>query len=192
MTGSPPTGGVLRDPRRRRGHGRDHAGAPEDQVLDVLPGDQQPVLPGDCLHELQPENAPRPWAQWSLMTETSGERGQARPPRELAEETVRALVEDGLLPDQRRVVSVAHRYLPQAYPTPFLGQDALVDPALRAFEGAGHLQPRPVRRGSTRSATRGPQLRAGLRVRRAPRRRRRGGVRAGAVHAGLVNNRRNP
>ncbi|HOW96274.1 MAG TPA: FAD-dependent oxidoreductase [Kiritimatiellia bacterium] len=84
-----------------------------------------------------PENAPRPGAQWSLMTETSESADKPVRRESLAEDTVRALVEDGLLPDRRRVVSVAHRRLPQAYPTPFLGRDALVDPALRAFEARG-------------------------------------------------------
>lgn len=84
-----------------------------------------------------PNNAPRPGRQWSLMTETA--ESPEKPVRRegLAEDTVRALVEDGLLPDRDRVVSVSHRFLPQAYPTPFLGRDAVVDPVLRAFEAKG-------------------------------------------------------
>lgn len=84
-----------------------------------------------------PNNAARPGRQWSLMTETSESAAKPVDRGRLAEETLRALVEDGLLPDRDRVVSVARRFIPQAYPTPFLGRDAVVDPLLRAFEARG-------------------------------------------------------
>jgi hypothetical protein len=55
----------------------------------------------------------------------------------VVEECLRAFVEDRLLPDRGQVCSVAYKFLPQGYPTPFLGRDAVVDPALRRFEEAG-------------------------------------------------------
>ncbi|MBP7828544.1 MAG: FAD-dependent oxidoreductase [Kiritimatiellae bacterium] len=84
-----------------------------------------------------PNNAPRPGEQWSLMTETSESATKPVRRETLVEDTLRALVEDGLLPDRTAIVSTAHRYLPQAYPTPFLGRDAVADPLLRAFEARG-------------------------------------------------------
>lgn len=84
-----------------------------------------------------PNNVPRPGEQWSLMTETS--ESAAKPVRgeTLVDDTVRALVEDGLIPDPAAICSRTHYRLAQGYPTPFLGRDASVDPLLRAFEARG-------------------------------------------------------
>jgi protoporphyrinogen oxidase len=84
-----------------------------------------------------PANAPKPGAQWSLMTETAESPAKPVDVGRLTEDTVRALVEDGLIPDRSAICSVVHRRLEQGYPTPFLGRDALVDPMLRAFEARG-------------------------------------------------------
>ncbi len=84
-----------------------------------------------------PQNAAKPGRQWSLMTETS--ESPMKPVRQdsLAEETLLALEEDGLIPDRTKICSVVHKRLDQGYPTPFLGRDAVVDPMLRAFEAEG-------------------------------------------------------
>jgi protoporphyrinogen oxidase len=84
-----------------------------------------------------PQNVPRPGEQWSLMTETSESEVKPVDRDRLVEDTLRALREDGLLPSDARILSTPHRFLPQGYPTPFLGRDAVVDPLLRAFEGKG-------------------------------------------------------
>ena len=83
-----------------------------------------------------PENVPVPGAQWSLMTETAESDAKPVDVAGLADDTVRALREDGMIPEGTEILSVTHRRLAQGYPTPFLGRDALVDPALRAFEVA--------------------------------------------------------
>ena len=82
-----------------------------------------------------PNNVPQPGKQWSLMTETA--ESSAKPVRQetLIEDTISALVEDGLIPDRDAICSRTHYRLSQGYPTPFLGRDAVVDPMLRAFEG---------------------------------------------------------
>lgn len=84
-----------------------------------------------------PQNAPQPGKQWSLMTETAESSAKPVNQAKLAEETIRALVEDGLIPDRNAICSVMHKRLEQGYPTPFLGRDAVVDPILRAFENHG-------------------------------------------------------
>lgn len=81
-----------------------------------------------------PNNAARPGQQWSLMTETSESFAKPVDQGEFVEETLRALVEDGLIPDRQAVCSVTNKRLEQGYPTPFLGRDAVVDPVLRSFE----------------------------------------------------------
>jgi hypothetical protein len=88
-----------------------------------------------------PNNVPRPGEQWSLMTETSESTVKPVNHATLVEDTLRALREDGLLPEGAEVVSTAHRFLPRGYPTPFLGRDGVVDPVLRAFE-AEHIYSR--------------------------------------------------
>ena len=84
-----------------------------------------------------PANAPKPGQQWSLMTETSESPMKPVQHDSLIEETLLALEEDGMIPDRSAICSVVHRRLPQGYPTPFLGRDAVVDPLLRAFEQHG-------------------------------------------------------
>jgi len=84
-----------------------------------------------------PDNVPQPGEQWSLMTETTSSSDRKIDRAGLAEWVLRALHEDGLLPDVSAVSSVAEYDLPQAYPTPFLGRDGVVDPVLRRFEEEG-------------------------------------------------------
>ena len=84
-----------------------------------------------------PANAPRPGEQWSLMTETSESPMKSVQQDSLIQETLLALEEDGLIADRSKICSVVHKRLPQGYPTPFLGRDAVVDPMLRAFEAHG-------------------------------------------------------
>lgn len=84
-----------------------------------------------------PNNVPNPGRQWSLMAEVSESADKPVDRAKVADDTVRALREDGLLPQGAPVCSVAHYHLPQGYPVPFLGRDAVVDPVLRAFEAQG-------------------------------------------------------
>jgi protoporphyrinogen oxidase len=102
-----------------------------------FPDSNSPYYRVTVFTNYSPANAPRPSEQWSLMTETA--ESPMKPVRQdsLVEETLLALEEDGLIPDRDAICSVAHRRIPQGYPTPFLGRDAVVDPALRAFEDVG-------------------------------------------------------
>lgn len=84
-----------------------------------------------------PNNVARPGEQWSLMAEVARPRGTAVDVKEIERETLRALCEDELIVDASTVVSLSSRHLPQGYPTPFLGRDAVVDPVLRAYERHG-------------------------------------------------------
>lgn len=102
-----------------------------------FPDNNSPYYRVTVFTNYSPNNAPRPGAQWSLMTETAESPHKPVRHDSLAEETLLALEEDGLLPDRSAVCSVVQKRLPQGYPTPFLGRDALVDPVLRAFEQHG-------------------------------------------------------
>ncbi|MCC5848196.1 MAG: FAD-dependent oxidoreductase [Verrucomicrobia bacterium] len=81
-----------------------------------------------------PNNVPRPGEQWSLMAEISESPHKPVEKETLVADTLRALTEDGLIPDTGAVIGTTHRRLPKGYPTPFLGRDQVVDPVLRAFE----------------------------------------------------------
>jgi protoporphyrinogen oxidase len=83
-----------------------------------------------------PNNVPRPGEQWSLMAEIARPQGQAVDIAQLERNTLRALREDGLLDDRSTIVSISSRHVPQGYPTPFRGRDAVVDHLLREFERA--------------------------------------------------------
>lgn len=99
-----------------------------------FPESNSPYYRVTVFSNYSPNNVARPGEQWSLMTETA--ESPVKPVRResLAEETLLALEEDGLLPDRDAICSVEQRRIPQGYPTPFLGRDAVVDPILRAFE----------------------------------------------------------
>lgn len=84
-----------------------------------------------------PNNVPRPGEQWSLMVEISESPHKPVQADTLIGDTIRAMVEDQLIPDPARIISRTHRRLPQGYPTPFLGRDALVDTMLRTYEHHG-------------------------------------------------------
>lgn len=79
-------------------------------------------------------NVPKPGEQWSLMTETAQSPAKPVNVDTLVDDTVNALIEDKLIPEPGKIISKTHRSLKQGYPTPFLGRDDVVDPALRAFE----------------------------------------------------------
>lgn len=81
-----------------------------------------------------PNNAPRPGEQWSLMTETSESPFKPVNPETIVMETMRALRQDNLMPANAEICSVVCRRIPQSYPTPFSGRDAVVDPILRRLE----------------------------------------------------------
>ncbi len=79
-------------------------------------------------------NVARPHAQWSLMAEVAESPHKPVDRETLPGTVIAALETDGLLPDRGAICTTVTRAIPQAYPTPFLGRDALVDPLLRALE----------------------------------------------------------
>ena len=99
-----------------------------------FPESNSPYYRVTVFSHYSPNNCPHPGEEWSLMTETS--ESPLKPVEEgrIVEETLRALREDGFLPEGENPKSVAYRRVTQGYPTPWLGRDAVVDPALRAFE----------------------------------------------------------
>ena len=99
-----------------------------------FPEDNSPYYRVTVFSNYSPNNCPEPGRQWSLMTETSESSAKPVDHATLAEDTVRALVEDGLIPDESKIQSVAYRHLDQGYPTPFVGRDEILTPALKAFE----------------------------------------------------------
>jgi len=99
-----------------------------------FPESNSPYYRVTVFSNYSPHNVPEPGRQWSLMTETAESPAKPVARDELAESTIRALVEDGLLPDRDQIVSTYQYHLRQGYPTPFLGRDTLIGPVLRAFE----------------------------------------------------------
>jgi protoporphyrinogen oxidase len=102
-----------------------------------FPDDNSPYYRVTVFSHYSPDNVPAPGEQWSLMTETSESGAKPVDRERLVADTIIALKEDGLIPEGTRILSTPHRFLPQGYPTPFLGRDAVVDPVLRAFEAQG-------------------------------------------------------
>jgi protoporphyrinogen oxidase len=99
-----------------------------------FPESNSPYYRVTVFSHYSPHNVPEPGRQWSLMTETAESPAKPVDAAGLIEFTLRALREDGLIPEGTELLSTVHRRLPQGYPTPFLGRDGRVDPLLRAFE----------------------------------------------------------
>ncbi len=102
-----------------------------------FPGANSPYYRVTVFSHYSPHNVPKPGEQWSLMTETSQSDAKPVDAGGLVAATLKALAEDGLIPDLDAVISTTRRFLPKGYPTPFLGRDELVDPVLAAFEAHG-------------------------------------------------------
>lgn len=101
-----------------------------------FPESNSPYYRVTVFSNYSPNNVARPGEQYSLMAEIARPQGYAVDTAQLERETLQALHEDGLLADPHDVVSLSTRHVAQGYPTPFRGRDAVVDPVLRAFEGA--------------------------------------------------------
>lgn len=99
-----------------------------------FPQSNSPYYRVTVFSNYSPNNVANPGKQWSLMAEVSESRFKAVDRNTLEKDTLRALQEDGLLPDRKRVVSTISRHVPQSYPVPFLGRDAAVGPMLLEFE----------------------------------------------------------
>jgi hypothetical protein len=68
------------------------------------------------------------------MTESAQSDAKPMDVATLVARTIEALMEDRIIQDREQIVSTVHRHLPQGYPTPFRGRDAVVDSILRKFE----------------------------------------------------------
>ena len=99
-----------------------------------FPEDNSPYYRVTVFSNYSPNNVARPGEQWSLMTETAESPFKPVDRDAVMAQVERACIEDRLIPDAKAICSRAYRYLPQSYPTPFLGRDALVEPVLRGLE----------------------------------------------------------
>ena len=102
-----------------------------------FPESNSPYYRVTVFSNYSPNHVPESAPHWSLLAEVS--ESAVRPVERggLVADVLRALREDGLLPEGADVVSTVSRFLPHGYPTPFKGRDAVVDPILRAFERRG-------------------------------------------------------
>ncbi len=113
-------------------------GQPPDQIATkcwmYFPESNSPYYRVTVFSNYSPHNVPNPGHQWSLMAEVAESPDKPVNTATLLAETLRAFKEDHLLTEQDEVCSHVVKTIPQGYPTPFLGRDALVDPILRQFE----------------------------------------------------------
>jgi protoporphyrinogen oxidase len=118
-------------------------GTPPDSLKTkcwmYFPESNSPYYRVTVFSNYSPFNTPQPERQWSLMAEVSQSQVKTVAVDRLVDDVLRAMVEDELLPDRIRVCSIATRFLPHAYPTPFVDRDRVVDPILRRFEAADIL-----------------------------------------------------
>lgn len=84
-----------------------------------------------------PNNVPLPGQQWSLMAEVSQSSHKPVNHQTIVEDVIEALRRNCLLPRDSKILSRFHRFLPQGYPTPFLGRDQVIGPPLGALAERG-------------------------------------------------------
>ena len=106
----------------------------ESKCWMYFPEQTSPYYRVTVFSNYSPHNVPNPSEQWSLMAEVSESAHKPVDQETLIQTCIDALTNDGLIPDTSTVVSKVMRRLPQGYPTPFLGRDAVVDPILRNLE----------------------------------------------------------
>jgi len=100
-----------------------------------FPEDNSPYYRVTVFSNYSENNVPKPGEQWSLMTETSESVAKPVDLDNLIEDTVRALIEDQMIPEGTEILSREHRRLAQGYPTPYSGRDEQVMPILKELEG---------------------------------------------------------
>ncbi len=81
-----------------------------------------------------PNNVPNPGSQWSLMAETSESFAKPVNHATLVEETIKAMKEDQLIPEDADIVSQFSIRFDYGYPTPSVGRDEILKQVLPALE----------------------------------------------------------
>lgn len=81
-----------------------------------------------------PNNVPNPGSQWSLMAETSESSAKPVNHATLVEETIKAMKEDQLIPEDADIVSKFSIRFDYGYPTPSVGRDEILKQVLPALE----------------------------------------------------------
>lgn len=99
-----------------------------------FPESNSPYYRVTVFSNYSPNNVARPGEQWSLMAETSESKEKPVDAEHLVEQTIQALFDDGLIPDQTQICSTVHCRLPQGYPVPFKGRDNVLVPVLKGFD----------------------------------------------------------
>lgn len=81
-----------------------------------------------------PGNVPDSSNQWSLMTETSESAAKPVNQETLMSDTIKALLEDGLIESEDQVISRFHFRTEYGYPTPSLERDSILKDVLPVLE----------------------------------------------------------
>ncbi|MFT4031843.1 MAG: FAD-dependent oxidoreductase [Siphonobacter sp.] len=81
-----------------------------------------------------PNNVPDIENQWSLMTETSESTKKPVNQEALMTDTIKALIEDGLIESEDQIISRFHFRTEYGYPTPSIERDAILKEVLPALE----------------------------------------------------------
>jgi protoporphyrinogen oxidase len=117
-------------------------GAPPADVLRTkcwmyFPETDSPYYRVTVFSNYAPDNVPRPGRQSSLLAEVSESPRKPRDAETLMDETITALIRDGLLPAGAPIVSRWQTRLEYSYPTPFLGRDRLLSQIQPRLEHVG-------------------------------------------------------
>ena len=140
---------------------------PVDEVLDVFPRGQLPVLPRHVSLELFARRRAGPTTHYSLLAEISHSEFKPVDATTIVEETIQRTREhahDLEREDRKDIVDTHLIERDYTYPTPSLERDDALATVHPWLESQGHLLARPVRRVAVRGRQHGPLSGAGRRM----------------------------
>ncbi|CAM4259703.1 amine oxidase [Cytophagaceae bacterium 50C-KIRBA] len=113
-------------------------GKPVEQLAKkcwmYFPEDNSPYYRVTVFSNYSPDNVPDPANQWSLMAEVSESDMKPVNRATLVEDTIKAMLEDGLIESEDQVVSKFYFSTAYGYPTPSIERDGILKQVLPVLE----------------------------------------------------------
>lgn len=113
-------------------------GKPVEQLAKkcwmYFPEDNSPYYRITVFSNYSPDNVPDPANQWSLMAEVSESDMKPVNRTTLVEDTIKAMIEDGLIESEDQVISKFYFSTSYGYPTPSIERDGILKQVLPVLE----------------------------------------------------------
>lgn len=98
----------------------------KDKCWIYFPENEFPFYRLTVFSNYSPYNTPNPEKNWSLMTEVSANRKKPVTVKKIIEDTTASLKHHGMIATKNRIVTIWHKKLKYAYPTPSIERDSII------------------------------------------------------------------